>query len=77
MMKFPDSERHCKDSLCIKETHTSDSLELYILHTIVETSYISLPLTGSTDIMDNRKPILGWTKEVSELKELSKYCYRV
>ena len=56
-LKFPDSVRHCKDPLCKNETHTSDSVVLDILLTLVETSYTNLPLTDSTNGKRHRKPI--------------------
>ena len=51
---------------------------LDILLSIVETSYTTLPLTGTINRNNvTHKYLPGWNKEVSELQQKSRYSYRV
>ena len=79
-IKVPDSIKNCKDSFCKIECHTEDcdSLVLDILLSIVETSYTTLPLTGTINRNNvTHKHLPGWNKEVSDLQQKSRYAYRV
>ena len=83
-VQFPQSMLHCRDPLCEDADHSEarDSAVLDMLLALVETAYITLPLTGGVAGRpgarpeDQREVIPGWNTEVEPFRITSNSCYR-
>ena len=79
-LTVPVHSMECKDTHCKSETHASDRdrLVLDILSAIIETSYTSIPLTGSTKPRQSQSQLLpGWKEYVAPLKADSLFWHSV
>ena len=78
-ISIPECTAHCTDYNCTDESHSSarDNVMLDILMAVVESSYTSVPLTGSVGgVNGNKKVLPGWSQQVEPYRQASNAAYR-
>ena len=78
-ISIPECTAHCTDFNCTDESHSSarDNVMLDILMAVVESSYTSVPLTGSVGgVNGNKKVLPGWSQHVEPYRQASNAAYR-